>query len=144
MYFLEHGVNLSRRACRATLCVLCVVLVCYAQSSTETNTPGAETNRPADLRAPPAAADDSVVNNYGPYPGMKFGPMGPVDRDPNELVLSDLLKQEQPSNQPTAPTTAVAKPVERYKLINVEFERVETPFIIGLWIFCASLAKIGE
>lgn len=142
MYFLEHGVNLSRRACRAALCVLCVVLVSYAQSSTETNTPAAETNRPADLHAPPA--DDSVVNNYGPYPGMKFGPMGPVDRDPNELVLSDLLKQEQPSNQPTAPTTAVAKPVERYKLINVEFERVETPFIIGLWIFCASLAKIGE
>ena len=24
-----------------------------------------------------------------------------------------------------------------------EFERVEIPFIIALWIFCASLAKIG-
>jgi len=26
----------------------------------------------------------------------------------------------------------------------VEFARVETPFIIALWIFCASLAKIGK
>lgn len=25
-----------------------------------------------------------------------------------------------------------------------EFSRVEIPFIIALWIFCASLAKIGE
>ena len=33
---------------------------------------------------------------------------------------------------------------ERYRIVSVEFSRVETPFIIGLWIFCASLAKIGE
>ncbi|ODM98826.1 Sodium/hydrogen exchanger 3, partial [Orchesella cincta] len=29
------------------------------------------------------------------------------------------------------------------KVIKVDFEEVETPFIIALWIFCASLAKIG-
>jgi hypothetical protein len=34
--------------------------------------------------------------------------------------------------------------VHRYPVASVEFARVETPFIIGLWIFCASLAKIGE
>jgi len=33
---------------------------------------------------------------------------------------------------------------ERYPVATVEFERVATPFIIGVWIFCASLAKIGE
>ncbi|XP_071451595.1 sodium/hydrogen exchanger 3-like isoform X8 [Hetaerina americana] len=33
--------------------------------------------------------------------------------------------------------------VKRYPVASVEFARVETPFIIGLWIFCASLAKIG-
>jgi len=33
---------------------------------------------------------------------------------------------------------------ERYPVVSVEFTRVETPFIIGVWIFCASLAKIGE
>lgn len=30
------------------------------------------------------------------------------------------------------------------KVIKVDFEEVETPFIIALWIFCASLAKIGK
>ncbi|XP_046397803.1 sodium/hydrogen exchanger 3-like isoform X13 [Ischnura elegans] len=35
------------------------------------------------------------------------------------------------------------KKVKRYPVASVEFARVETPFIIGLWIFCASLAKIG-
>ncbi|KAK7873404.1 hypothetical protein R5R35_000199 [Gryllus longicercus] len=34
-------------------------------------------------------------------------------------------------------------PVKRYPVAQVEFGRVETPFIIGLWIFCASLSKIG-
>jgi hypothetical protein len=33
---------------------------------------------------------------------------------------------------------------ERYPVVVVEYTRVETPFIIGVWIFCASLAKIGE
>lgn len=30
-----------------------------------------------------------------------------------------------------------------YKVFHAEFHRVETPFIIGIWIFFASLAKIG-
>jgi hypothetical protein len=33
---------------------------------------------------------------------------------------------------------------KRYAVTSVDFARVETPFIIGVWIFCASLAKIGE
>ena len=31
-----------------------------------------------------------------------------------------------------------------YQVFHVEFERVELPFIIALWIFVSSLAKIGE
>ncbi|KAJ9583039.1 hypothetical protein L9F63_022618, partial [Diploptera punctata] len=31
---------------------------------------------------------------------------------------------------------------KRYSVASVEFKRVETPFIIGVWIFSASLAKI--
>lgn len=33
---------------------------------------------------------------------------------------------------------------KRYAVASVEFARVETPFLIGVWIFCASLAKIGK
>ncbi|CAG0879666.1 unnamed protein product [Cyprideis torosa] len=32
---------------------------------------------------------------------------------------------------------------EGYHVASIDFSRVETPFIIALWIFCASLAKIG-
>lgn len=34
--------------------------------------------------------------------------------------------------------------VERYPITTVDFSRVETPFIIGIWILFASIAKIGE
>ncbi len=33
---------------------------------------------------------------------------------------------------------------KRYKIANIEFQRVETPVLITMWIFCASLAKICE
>ena len=32
---------------------------------------------------------------------------------------------------------------EGYQVFHMEFERVELPFIIALWIFVSSLAKIG-
>ncbi|XP_063844819.1 Na(+)/H(+) exchanger protein 2-like isoform X3 [Scylla paramamosain] len=33
--------------------------------------------------------------------------------------------------------------IERYPVAVIDFERVQTPFIIGLWIFLACLGKIG-
>lgn len=33
---------------------------------------------------------------------------------------------------------------ERYPLSQVDFDRVKTPFIIGIWILSASIAKIGK
>ena len=33
---------------------------------------------------------------------------------------------------------------DRYPLAQVEFDRVKTPFIIGVWILSASIAKIGK
>jgi hypothetical protein len=30
------------------------------------------------------------------------------------------------------------------RIVKIDFENVETPFIIAMWIFCASLAKIGK
>lgn len=34
--------------------------------------------------------------------------------------------------------------VHRYPITTIDFSRVETPFIIGVWILFASIAKIGE
>lgn len=33
---------------------------------------------------------------------------------------------------------------KRYPVATIDFERVQTPFIIGLWIFIACLCKIGK
>lgn len=131
MYSLKHGVNLSRRACRISLCLLVIsFLPCWGQS-----TPAGD-------------------GGHNTYPGMKFGPMGPADRGPPPLEPSNLLlKQDAPTGGAVSQTTsssesttemATKHPIERYKVFNTDFLRVETPFIIGLWIFCASLAKIGK
>lgn len=34
-------------------------------------------------------------------------------------------------------------PFSAFQVFHVEFERVQLPFIISLWIFVSSLAKIG-
>ncbi len=34
--------------------------------------------------------------------------------------------------------------VHEYEVFHIEFDRVEIPFIIALWIFVSSLAKIGK
>ena len=36
------------------------------------------------------------------------------------------------------------KPDLSYPIAVVEFDRVQTPFIIGVWILSASVAKIGN
>ena len=41
-------------------------------------------------------------------------------------------------------TTSLVKHIKEYEIFTIEFHRVETPFIIGIWIFFASVAKIGK
>jgi sodium/hydrogen exchanger-like protein 3 len=55
------------------------------------------------------------------------------------------VPEETTTSMMTNPTPKEPKKkeVERYPVLSVSFYRVEIPFIIGLWIFCASLAKIG-
>lgn len=45
----------------------------------------------------------------------------------------DMYHKEKPTNS-----------VKRFKIADIEFQRVETPVLIAMWIFCASLAKICE
>lgn len=60
--------------------------------------------------------------------------------DESPATMSILVEKD-----PTEPpSTEHSRPIKRYQVLNVEFERVKTPFIIGIWIVCASLAKIGK
>lgn len=149
MYSLQHGVNLSRRACRpkqgytiSIVFFLFVVFECAASPTQQTYTETAGTYRP---NAPPdiiRPIDNS--DTHKAYPGMQFGPMGPIQKTgalSSELVKHEPLQQQTPS---TDVQGAKVHAVERYKLMTFDFGRVETPFLIGLWIFSASLAKIGK
>uniref|UniRef100_A0A1B6CUX3 Sodium/hydrogen exchanger n=2 Tax=Clastoptera arizonana TaxID=38151 RepID=A0A1B6CUX3_9HEMI len=53
---------------------------------------------------------------------------------------TDVPMEDSVSHDPTPTETA---PLNKYEIMKVDLHRVETPFIIGLWIFCASLSKIG-
>ncbi|XP_076684769.1 na[+]/H[+] hydrogen exchanger 2 isoform X2 [Andrena cerasifolii] len=86
-----------------------------------------------------------------PYPGKSFGPMGPVDGSLPDDVSFRSLSADTGDNHPMeshlATHPANGDPsnqrVPEYKIMSVEFHRVETPFVIGIWIFFASIAKIG-
>lgn len=154
MYSLQHGVNLSRRACRLSLSFICLsVFVSLHIGATPLHQPSADsagTYRP--IAPPDVVFPQPVITTVGSegsdkhetYPGMQFGPMGPLEK--GGLAASELVKQEPLQQQ--APSTDVQEAdvhlIERYKIMSFDFGRVETPFLIGLWIFCASLAKIGR
>ena len=76
--------------------------------------------------------------------------MGAPDTD----IKSHLNFGEPGYEAPIVPSTLVDEGTEHVEesthsdhgiqITRVDFENVETPFIIALWIFCASLAKIGK
>ncbi|KAL6444192.1 hypothetical protein ACFW04_001847 [Cataglyphis niger] len=109
---------------------------------------------------PQSDAGDFSGDPYSAYPGLGFGPMGPVVRSalPNDATLRSLSSgsgddagqhlegTQQLSARPGDSSSEHAveqSPKPEYHVITVEFPRVETPFVIGIWIFFASLAKIG-
>ncbi|XP_024894219.1 probable Na(+)/H(+) antiporter nhx-9 isoform X3 [Temnothorax curvispinosus] len=105
--------------------------------------------------------DDFLGDPHRAYPGMNFGPMGPVVRSalPNDATLRSLSsasgddaeqrfpKESQLASPRSGDDTAVTgdqqSPKPEYHIVSVEFTRVETPFLIGIWILFASIAKIG-
>ncbi|XP_045520209.1 sodium/hydrogen exchanger 3 isoform X1 [Pieris brassicae] len=128
MTSLKHGVNLSRRACRRAF-----GLFTAAALLTVANTNPIEST----TKSSPSIAVDGIST----YPGLGFGPMGPVAPLPGEPPGTQ-LRQKQEITTATPPTEEPKK--ERTLVIAAfEFHRVETPFLIGLWIFFASIAKIG-
>uniref|UniRef100_A0A224XJ56 Sodium/hydrogen exchanger n=1 Tax=Panstrongylus lignarius TaxID=156445 RepID=A0A224XJ56_9HEMI len=63
------------------------------------------------------------------------------------MVVAEVNIGSTPSTDIGGMSSTVAttghEQVKRYDVMKVEFTRVETPFMIGLWIICSSLAKIG-
>ncbi|XP_054289044.1 probable Na(+)/H(+) antiporter nhx-9 isoform X2 [Macrosteles quadrilineatus] len=65
--------------------------------------------------------------------------LNPADYEEAPATMT-IPRVEPPTTQQT---TLGPRKTRNYPVFNVEFPRVETPFIIGIWIVCASLAKIG-
>ncbi|XP_062527093.1 sodium/hydrogen exchanger 3 isoform X4 [Bombyx mori] len=128
MTSLKHGVNLSRRACRQAFALVAVSTILHAVqcSPVETTT---KTN------------PSMTVDGISTYPGLGFGPMGPVEPLPGEPPGTQLRQNQDTTTE--LPTTEKTKKERTFVIAAFEFHRVETPFLIGLWIFFASLAKIG-
>lgn len=122
---------------------------------------------PADKQptshGPQTDTGDFPGDPYGAYPGMGFGPMGPVVRSADDATLprslssasgddveqrlpkeSQLASARSGDDETAASTGEQPSPKPEYRIVSVEFTRVETPFLIGIWIFFASIAKIGK
>lgn len=74
----------------------------------------------------------------------KAGPDFSVDSFPLGTGKQPLEHVEGEFPDPNHPHESAAHEEHGIKVVKVDFEEVETPFIIALWIFCASLAKIGK
>jgi len=62
-----------------------------------------------------------------------------------EMTESSSFEPKLSSLTPTGDTTVTAvKEIKKIDVFTLDFVRVETPFLIGMWIFCASIAKIGK
>ncbi|XP_063382397.1 sodium/hydrogen exchanger 3 isoform X4 [Cydia fagiglandana] len=130
MTSLKHGVNLSRRACRAGARALTLAAVVAVLATADCNPIESTTKQSPSI----------TVDGTSTYPGLGFGPMGPVAPLPGD---SGTQLRQQLESTTDLPATASAKKERTFVIAAFEFHRVETPFLIGLWIFFASLAKIG-
>ncbi|XP_050563880.1 sodium/hydrogen exchanger 3 isoform X4 [Spodoptera frugiperda] len=130
MTSLKHGVNLSRRACRRTL--VWGALAAALLSNIQCNPVESTTKQSPSI----------TVDGISTYPGLGFGPMGPVVPLPGEPPGTQ-LRQHQDTTTNLPSTETPEKKVKKLVIAAFEFHRVETPFLIGLWIFFASIAKIG-
>ncbi|CAK1544981.1 unnamed protein product [Leptosia nina] len=129
MTSLKHGVNLSRRACRHTLSLFTAAALLSVVSSNPVE---------STTKTSPSIAVDGIST----YPGLGFGPMGPVAPLPGEPPGTQLRQKQEITTD--SPATEEPKEERKIVIAAFEFHRVETPFLIGVWIFFASIAKIGE
>lgn len=143
MYSLRHGVNLSRRACRIRVPLLLLIPLLLLAVDLAAGSPFSTNTRP---QPDPQPIPEDYSHNR-PYDGMDFGPLGPSTYNEPGSQKTDNLGMTSPCITTTS-SSGSQEPENtgpiRYQVASVSFHRVKTPFIIGLWIFCASLAKIGK
>ncbi|XP_019700640.2 sodium/hydrogen exchanger 3 [Harpegnathos saltator] len=122
---------------------------------------GSAEQLPVEKHGPQVDVGDFPSDPHSAYPGMGFGPMGPVRSAlPNDATLRSMSSasgdaaaidgesSSSPSSSSSSSSSSASShdensPKPEYHIISVEFPRVETPFVIGIWIFFASIAKIG-
>ncbi|KAK9887130.1 hypothetical protein WA026_020576 [Henosepilachna vigintioctopunctata] len=131
MHSLRYSISLSKRACRHRLSPILVLLFlpfCFCKPP----------NHASDTYKHTSVNFDSKTQDLGVLYKV-------IPTDFSKLFVTT-FEEESPSTSPTPEETITEKseaPIERNQVFSVSFHRVQTPFIIGLWIFCASLAKIG-
>lgn len=137
MNSLEYGVNLSRRACRIVKASGVMFLLAAGLCNGLPKPPNHATDIGVSVdRQTALNLDYNIYDLSSLYKNIPTQAAKPND------VSSD--RNNDNNNNIVPETRADDKIDKRYPVIQVSFHRVETPFIIGLWIFCASLAKIGK
>ncbi|XP_066991371.2 sodium/hydrogen exchanger 3 isoform X2 [Anabrus simplex] len=129
--------------------VLLAVCICKADiaSTTSTGNKGLATNPPGGggFATLNSAYSSNIRNRQSDAPSSSSespGTSGSSESGTASTGSTPTENQADGQQGTNAPDTQ-KKAIRRYAIAAVEFARVETPFIIGLWIFCASLAKIG-
>lgn len=94
--------------------------------------------------AAPAAAsigDGAAIKPLDKSLTSKASPASESSIPPSDNDIKNYDTHEGPEHKADGEEEGAAH--ERYPLTQVEFDRVKTPFIIGIWILSASIAKIG-
>lgn len=125
--------------------IICLITICFDHATARSYQPRQipnNNNNEYPMRQSVGDDYEYPLDPGQPFPGTKFGPMGPIDRD--DFRMSKEIRNLASDTGTTAPIATSSPSPKEYAIFSVEFHRVETPFVIGLWIFFASLAKIGE
>ncbi|KAF5303351.1 hypothetical protein FQR65_LT08264 [Abscondita terminalis] len=133
--FRRYNPDLSRRTCRVGVYVLVILFVVeYATANTQNH-----------------ASVVDTFENVETLSGQQINSVPRVKRAENsESTIASSGDGTTAATATTSESTASStdkmeeKPPQRFEFASVNFHRVEIPFIIALWIFCASLAKIGS
>ncbi|XP_051155357.1 probable Na(+)/H(+) antiporter nhx-9 isoform X2 [Leptopilina boulardi] len=124
--------------------IICLITICFDHATARSYQPRQipnNNNNEYPMRQSVGDDYEYPLDPGQPFPGTKFGPMGPIDRD--DFRMSKEIRNLASDTGTTAPIATSSPSPKEYAIFSVEFHRVETPFVIGLWIFFASLAKIG-